>query len=131
MRAHQLLAVDEEGGRAAHARRAAFGGIRLHGGAEAALVDASGEGAALEADLDGVLHELLARKARLVGEEPVVIRPELPERARAARRLGGGPGAVMRAEREILEDEPDLAGIFLEDVVQRPLDPLAVRSLVI
>jgi len=37
----------------------------------------------------------------------------------------------MRAEREILEDEPDLAGIFLEDVVQRPLDPLAVRSLVI
>jgi hypothetical protein len=34
-------------------------------------------------------------------------------------------------EREILEDEPDLAGKLLEDLVQRPLDALAVRSLVI
>jgi hypothetical protein len=37
----------------------------------------------------------------------------------------------VRAEREILEDEPDSTGILFEDVVQRPLDALAVRSLVI
>jgi len=131
MRPHELLPVDEESRGAAYAGGAALGDVGVHGRAEAAVVEAAGEGHAVEADLDGVLYELLAREARLVGEETVMVRPELAEGARAAGGFGRGPRAFVRGEREILEDEPDLARELVEDLVQRPLDALAVRSLVI
>jgi putative membrane protein len=74
---------------------------------------------------------VLALESRLLFEEAIVVGPVLAETARAARRLVSGPRQVMRGQGEILEDEADASGVRLEQLIQRPLDALAVRSLIV
>src|SRR5437773_1750570 len=131
MRAHERLAVDEEGGRAAHAELAPLREVRLHGGAERVVVEAALEALAVEIEVDGVADEVVALEARLPLEQHVVIGPVAALLAGAARGLVGGHGQRVRGQREVLVDQTHAAVVLLEHLLQRPLDAPAERSLVI
>ena len=95
------------------------------------LVETALEAVLIQPEGDGIGDEIVSLEARLFREEPIVIRPVLAQAPRAAGGLVGGTGQGMRGQREILEDEPQTARVFTEELVQRPLDALAVRSLVV
>ena len=124
-------AVDEERRRAAHAERAALREVGLDGGGEAVRVQARDERLARQADLGRVADEIVTLEVRLGLEEPVVIRPVLPERAGTAGGLVGERGQRVGGQGEVLEHEAHPPVVVLQDLRQRPLDALAVRSLVV
>ena len=131
MGADERAAVDDEGRRRADAEIARLGHVGLDRRDEAPLVEAPREGLARQSDLDRVADEVGALECGLGGEETVVVRPVPAEGAGAPGRLVGGAGELVRGQREVLEDEPDTAVVFLEDLIQRPLDARAVRSLIV
>src|SRR5262249_36089322 len=131
LRAHDRFAVDEKGRRAAHPEFPAFGEVRFDGRAEPATVHAALEAVAIEVEIDGIAHEIVALEAWLAREEHVVIRPVSSLVAGAPRRLVGGHGQSVRRQGEVLVDEPYLPVVLLEELIQRPLDALAEGSLVV
>src|SRR4026207_205618 len=108
MRAHQPTAIDEEGRRSGPPERDAPVQVLLHFRLEALAVQASRERLAAHAQLLRVLEQALPAQRRLPHEEEVVVFPETPRLARAARRPGGRPRAVVEVEREVLEDQAHL-----------------------
>src|SRR3972149_6708984 len=129
--AHEAPAVDEERGRPAHAERPALGDIGVDVLPEPPAVEARGEGLPVESEARGVADDILAGELGLRQEQRVVGLPVAPRLGRAAGRLGGGPGACMELQREVLEDEADLAGELRQDLAQHLLGALAVGSLVV
>src|SRR3984893_15601997 len=130
-RAFDLLSVQEEGRRGAHARGA---GVRLgprrppsdprpvkderrraphprgtalalvggHRVPEPGRVEAVGEARDVEAEEARLAEQLWARKRGRRHEDQGVVLPESPLGPRAARSEGGGQRALVRAEREVL-----------------------------
>src|SRR5207249_11150972 len=90
--ADQRLAVDEEGGRAAHPECASLGEVGLHRDAELVAVEAALEAVAVEVQVDGVRDQVVALEARLPLEQDVVIGPVAALLARAAGGLVRGYG---------------------------------------
>src|SRR5262245_5738262 len=131
MSPHQGLPVDDEGGRAADTEGTGLTHVGLHRLGEPPFVETPLEAVLVEPEGDGVGDEVVPFEARLFREAPIVIRPVLAQAPGAARGLVGGAGQGMGGQREILEDEPEAARVFTEELVQRPLDALAVRSLIV
>src|SRR5439155_13544984 len=109
MRADEGPAVDQERRRAGDAQRARLRDIGLHRSSEAPLVQTAHESRAIETELHRVAHQVLSLECRLLPEESVVVRPELPGLGRAARRL------VCRSS-EIVEGQ----GMSLKTTRTRP-----------
>ena len=72
--------------------------VRVH-----ARVEARG----IEAQVHRVLFEVVDAEPLLVGEQPIVVRPELALLVGALARLGCRPGVRMVGERILAVDEPD------------------------
>ena len=69
-------------------------------------------------------------RARLgVGDERVVVRPELALLARGDRGAGGGAGALVDRERIVLPHHAHLPAVLLEELRHRSLGALAERAL--
>src|SRR5207302_588373 len=125
------LAVDEEGGRAAHAEGASLGEVGLHRGPQLVAVEAALEALAVEVQVDGVRDQVVALEARLPLEQNVVIRPVAALLTRTAGGLVRGHGQGVRGQRKVLVDQAYASVVFLEQLIQRPLDTTAEGSLVI
>lgn len=98
---------------------------------ELAPVKAAREGGGVQPDVGGVLDQPGPLEGGLAGVEAVVVGPVASRGPRAARPLVGPPGEGVAAQRQVLVDQADLARVLLQDLVQRPLDPLAEGSLVV
>src|SRR5262249_38047152 len=118
-----------KGRRAEHAEGAAFPHVRVDLLAELPRVEAGGEGLAVEGETARVPDEGLARELRAGEVQQVVVFPEHAAGRRAAGRFGGGAGAGMRGEGEVLEDEAHLAPVLLQELVQHGLRASAERTL--
>ena len=130
LRAGQHLAVDEEGGRP--------GGAGLRPGQDVGVdralalfgVERGREALAVETQLGRLLLEPLPPERRdVVGVEPIVHRPELPLRPGGAGRDRRRPGLLVKRQRHVAPDEPDLVRVLLPQARQRLLDARAERTL--
>src|ERR1700730_541709 len=128
-RALDLLSVHEEGRRGTHARGAALALVGGHRVPEPGRVEAVGEARDVEAEAARVAQQLLAREGRLAQEEPVLVLQESPLGPRAARGEGRGQRALVRAEWEVLEHEPDRVGELAQEAGHGVLGLLAERAL--
>src|SRR5438067_8891734 len=122
-------AVDEEGGRAAHAGRLAVLLVRAHHRCLFAAVEALVELALVEADVLGERLEIFDRQLLLVAEHLVVHLPELALVLGASRRLRRLLRVGMEGEREVAEDQPHLAVIVLHQLLDGGKDAAAERAL--
>jgi putative membrane protein len=105
--------------------------VGVDGTGEAALVDAPLEAREVQAQVAGIAQQVRALEAWLLGEQPVVIRPVPALVTGAAGGFVGGTGEIVEGQRQVPEDETDPAVVLLQDRAQRPLDLLAVGSLVV
>src|SRR6476661_9877035 len=99
-RALDLAAVDEEGGRGADTRLAAFSLVGHDGLSRRGGVEALGEAGGVQAEPPPVGGELVSREGGLGQEEQVVVFPESALGARAPRGHRGRPRQVVGAQRE-------------------------------
>src|SRR5204862_7136769 len=131
VRADERLAIDQERRRAAHAELAALGEVRLDGGPKRAVIETPLEPLAIEVQIDGVADERVTLEARLAIEEDVVIRPVASLLAGAARGLVSRHRERVGGQREVFVDQAHPPIVLLQDLIQRPLDSPAKRSLII
>src|SRR6185295_2828334 len=131
VRADHGAAVDEKRGIAVDAERLGLLDVTLDVRRETALVQTARERVGIEAELARVGEQITAPELGLLREETIVVRPVLARGAGAARRLVRRARQGMHRERTILEDQPNATFILLEELGQRPLDQLTVRSLVV
>ncbi len=83
----------------------------------------------VETQLGGLLLEPRPPQRRdVVGVEPIVHRPELPLRAGGARRDRRRPRLLVKRQRHVAPDEPDLVRVLLPQPRQRLLDARAERD---
>src|SRR5215472_105205 len=129
LRAHERPAVHEKGRRAGQLESTAFLHVGLDVLAELVRVETRGEERAVEAQAPGVGHQVVAREVRHREIEEIVVGPERALGRRAARRLCGGEGALVRGHGEVLVDVADLAVELAQDLVQGPTGALAGRAL--
>ena len=83
----------------------------------------------VEPELDGVLLQVGAAQPLLVGEQPIVVRPELPLFVGALSRFGRRPRVRMVRQRIFAIDESDAIAVGVEHLLEGRTDPLAERSL--
>ncbi len=83
----------------------------------------------VEPNLLGVLLEACPVQRLLVGEHLVVHLPELPLRLGGDGGLGGQRRVVVERQRVVTEEEPDLLGVVLHDLVDRRDHAAAKRAL--
>ncbi len=105
--------------------------VRVDRVAELMAVQAAGERDRVDPQVGRVPDELRALEGALRRIEPVVVRPVLPGRAGAARRLVRAAGQVVPGERQVLQDQANPARVLPQQLVQRPLDPPAEGSLIV
>src|SRR6266566_1379494 len=123
-------AVDEERRGAANATVDAALQVLAHALQVDVIVHLRGEARHVEAEPLRVAVKVLRFQVRLIGEQQVVHRPELPLAASALRGLGRGQRVRMRLfEGEIAKGEPHPAVKPLEQQFERRLRLLAVRAL--
>lgn len=131
VRADQALSIDEERRSPADPEPASLAHVLLDPGRVLSALEAAREGPGVEPQLHGMTDQRRALERRLDGVKAIVIRPVLARGSRAAGGLVGALREIVPGQGVVLVDEPDLARELLEERVQRPLDPTAVRSLVV
>src|SRR5437660_3065340 len=123
--------VDQKARRGPEPELACLCHIRVDGAGELAAVQAPGERARVDPEVGRVPDQFRALERGLRRVEAVVVRPVLPRGPGAACRLVRAAGELVPGEREVLHDQADPARVLPQELVQRPLDPPAVRSLVV
>ncbi len=125
----QQPAVDEDRWGAAHPRPVALSQIPVDQRPDPGVFPVLFELFHVQLELLGNLFDLLFVQAVVVFEEQIV---ELPELALFFRRQGGGGGRhgkLVVSQREVLEHQFHLVGVFLEHLLEYRHQPGAVRSL--
>src|SRR5512138_3549477 len=122
-------AVDEEGRRAADPRLLARLPVGVDDLRLLARLEAAVEARPVQPDLARVALEVGRGELPLGGEELAVHLPVLPLVVGAVGRLGRLAGLLVDREREVPVDEPDLAGVGVEQVLHRRLGLGAVGAL--
>jgi len=92
-------------------------------------VDARIEARGVEAERGGVLFQVGYAQPLLIGEEPIVVRPELSLLVGALAGLGRVLGVLMIRQRVFAIDEMYPIAVGGEDLFEGRTDPLAERSL--
>jgi hypothetical protein len=131
MGAHQPPPVDQEGRRSANAQPTGLRDVIVDRARELPAVETARECPGVDPEVGRVADEPRPLERRLLGVEAVVVRPVTAGGAGAAGGLVGGAREIVSGEREVLVDEADRARKLLQQLVQRPLDPPAVGSLVV
>lgn len=131
MRAHQEPTVDQEARGAPDPQLTGLRDVGVDPRRELVAVQAAGERARVDPEGGGVADQFRAVEGRLGGVEAIVVGPVLASGAGAARGLVRRPRPVVTGQRQVLVDEADPAAVLPQERVQRPLDPAAVRSLVV
>jgi len=125
------MSIDEKRRSPTDPEPASLAHVLLDPGRLLSALETAREGPEVEPQLHGMTDQRGALERRLDGVQAIVIRPVLARDSRAARGLVGALREIVPGQGIVLVDEPDLARELLEERVQRPLDPTAVRSLVV
>src|SRR5690606_38875316 len=120
--ADELAAVDQEARRAGDTKRFALGHVVIDGLGVLAAVERGPELRHVQAELLSVLLEVRTLNRLLVGEEQVVVLPELALLVCRQRGLTSEGSVLVEVERELRERDADVVRIGLEDLVDRRVD---------
>jgi hypothetical protein len=125
----QKSAVDEDRWSSPHPRPASLGNVPVDQRPDLGVFPVLFELFHVKLELLGNLFDLLLVQTVVVFEEQIV---ELPELALFLRRQGGDVsrhGKLVVSNREVLEHQFHLGGVFLEHLLEYRHEPGAVRSL--
>jgi hypothetical protein len=83
----------------------------------------------IEVQLPRVLQQVLPLDFRLILKKLVVVFPELPLVISGDGRDGRQRRVLMKVERKMFPDDPDVVAVGLADLIEGRTDPRAERSL--
>lgn len=111
--------IDKKAGRAFDRERLGVRQVAVDERGSGRGIETGTEAPRVEAERARVIDQSLPAEIILLGEQDVVILPELPSLRGALRRDRGQPGLRVKGERQVLEDVSELGGIACQKLSNR------------
>jgi hypothetical protein len=125
----EALPVDKDGGGAPDSDPAPFPEIAVDKGGDLLAAAVLGETVHVQTQIPGELIEKFIAQLVVIFKNPVMVFPELSLFAGGQGGLGCRLCQLVVLEGEVLEDQSDFLGVFLEHLLEEGDKPRAVRSL--